>query len=403
MIVLRKYIILFVLLTLSQLIANASNDDIVGDTIRQSKIEKWYNDIWEFRRLASDSVAVDSFKTKYGHNFWKLAALSGKLDLKDKSVKYPGFIKFAVDVYNWGDKTFNSYDTAYVVGTGKRWKLQLKNGNWLNTYDLKIPHSIHIGMASNIAPNIGAYISYMALSLGYSMNIDNLLAGEPVKHKRFEANFSCALVAFDLFYSKNTGNTMITKLGDNYKNFNLFKADYEFSGLLLESYGLDMYYFFNNRKYSQGAAYSYSKYQKKSAGSFISGLTLSKQNIKIDFNTLPSEIINNLPLEHRNYHIYYNDYCVMLGYGYNWAFKKNWLYNITFIPCVGFNHSLDDTQISEKDLFSFNIKAKMALVYNHNNFFYSITGKYDGHFYRNSKYLFVNSYVNLAFVAGFRF
>lgn len=391
------------LLVLSCFVVYASNDDIIGDTVGQRKIEKWYNKVWEFKRLATDSVVVDSFKTEYGRDFWKLAALSGKLDLKDKNIKYPRFIKWAVDFYNWGDRTFNSYDTTYVIGTGKRWKLQVKNDNWLDTYDLKIPRSIHVGMASNIAPNIGAYISYMALSLGYSMNIDNVFGGEPVKHKRFDVNFSCALVAFDLYYSKNSGNTMITQLGDTYRNYNLFKADYEFSGLTLESYGADMYYFFNNRKYSQGAAYSYSKYQKRSAGSMISGLTISRQNVKIDFNTLPPEIIDELPSEQRNYHIYYNDYCIMLGYGYNWAFKKNWLFNITFIPCVGFNHSLNDTQVSEKDLFSFNIKSKMALVYNHNRFFYSITGKYDGHFYRNSKYQFINSYVNLAFVAGFRF
>lgn len=400
----RTLHIIFLLCLLTPFCAVAADDDetIVGDTISDRKMEKWYNRIWEFRKVADNESARDSFRTEYGTDFWKLAALSGKLDLKDKTIKYPKFIKACIDVYNWGDRTFNSYDTTYVVGTGKRWKLMTKNDNWIDFYNLRLSDRIHIGMSSDIAPNISASLSYMALSVSYMLNLDYVFGGQPVKHKRFDVNFSCSLIAFDGYYSKFTGNTNISRLG-NYRNYNFFKSDYSFSGLTLDSYGLDVYYFFNNKKYSQGAAYSYSKYQKKSAGSFISGLTFSRQNVKMDFNTLPDDIVEEIPADKRYYHIYYNDYCIMLGYGYNWVFRKNWLFNITFIPCVGFNHSMNDTEERRKDMFSYNIKAKFALVYNHNRFFYSVNGKFDGHFYNSYKYKFFNSYTNLAFVAGFRF
>ena len=157
-----RHIALMTLFVLSCFVVNASNDDIVGDTVAQQKMEKWYNQIWKYRQLASDTAMVDSFKAEYGRDYWKIAALSGKLDLKDKSIRYPKFIRWAVDVYNWGDKTFNTYDTAYVVGTGKKWKLQVKQDNWLDFYHLKQPDNLRIGMASDIAPNIGASISYMA-------------------------------------------------------------------------------------------------------------------------------------------------------------------------------------------------------------------------------------------------
>lgn len=392
-----------ILLVLSHFTAIASMDDIVGDTLGMHKTEKWYNKIWEYRKLANDPLAIDSFRNEYGDDYWKLAVMSGKLNLKDKSVKYPRFVKMCVDFYNWGDRTFNSYDTAYVVGTGKRWKLMVKNDNWIDFYNLKLPESIHIGMVSDIAPNLSASISYMALSFSYMLNLDYLFGGEPVKHRRFDLNFSCSLIAFDVYYSKNLGNTNITQLGDTYRNYNFFNSDYHFTGLTLESFGVDMYYFFNNKKYSQGAAYSYSKYQKRSAGSFISGLTFSRQNVKMNFNTLPDEIIEELPADKRKYHVHYRDYCFMLGYGYNWVFRKNWLLNFTLIPCVGFNRSLNDTEERKKEMFSYNLKAKFALVYNHNRFFYSMNGKFDGHFYRTNKYRFFNSYTNLAFVAGFRF
>jgi hypothetical protein len=51
----------------------------------------------------------------------------------------------------------------------------------------------------------------------------------------------------------------------------------------------------------------------------------------------------------------------MLGYGYNWVFKKNWLFNVTVIPCIGFNHSLSSTEDEayRKDKFSMNVKIKV--------------------------------------------
>ena len=379
-------------------------DDIIGDTLSDRKMKSLYDKVRYYRSISKDTVAMDSFRTEYENEFWKIAALSGKLDLSDETIKYPKFVKWCVDLYNWGDRTFNSYDTTYVVGTGKKWKLQIKNDNLLDFYHLKQPENLRIGMASDVASNIGASISYMAVSLGYSMNIDNLIGGKPVTHKRFDFNFSCSLVAFDAYYSKNTGNTNINKLND-YRNYNIFKSDYEFSGLTLESYGLDAYYFFNNKKYSQGAAYSYSKYQKKSAGSVIGGITVSHQDVSIDFSDLPQSIKDKLEGLDMKYHVYYNDYCLMMGYGYNWVFKKNWLFNITIIPCFGFNHSLSTSNIESysKDKFSINVKTKMALVYNHNNFYYSINGRYDGHFYSSNNYQFINSYTNLAVLAGFRF
>ncbi len=383
---------------------NVFAEGIANDTLSVPTKKKWYTQISEYRKLSGDSVAVDSFKTEYGKQYWMLAAAAAKLNLADETIEYPRFVQFCVDVYNWGDRTFGTYDPEYVVGTGKKWKLQIENDNWYDFYHLKQPGGLKMAMASDVAPNLGISLSYMAVSVGYSVNVDKFFSGEPVKHKRWDFNFNCALLALDAYYTNNTGNTNIHKLND-YHNYNIFKSDYKFSGLSVESYGIDAYYFFNNMKYSQAAAYGYSKLQKKSAGSFIAGVTLSHQNVDIDFNTLPEVFLNKLPDERRKYHIHYNDYSVMLGYGYNWAFKKNWLLNATVMPAFGFNHSLSATDVKayRKDKFGMSVKAKFALVYNHNRFYYSINGKYDGHFYSTKEYQFINSYSNLAILAGFRF
>ena len=57
---------------------------------------------------------TDSIESR---DWWNLLK-KGQLNLADTTVIYPRFLGFCVNVYNWADKTFNSYDTDYVTGTG---------------------------------------------------------------------------------------------------------------------------------------------------------------------------------------------------------------------------------------------------------------------------------------------
>ena len=66
----------------------------------------------------------------------KATGLSLALDSVATWGKFP---KFCIDVYRWGDRTFNTYDSAYVVGTGKKFNVKLRMDSWLDYYafDLK--------------------------------------------------------------------------------------------------------------------------------------------------------------------------------------------------------------------------------------------------------------------------
>ena len=57
----------------------------------------------------------------------------------------------------------------------------------------------------------------------------------------------------------------------------------------------NVFYFFNHRKYSHAAAYSYSKYQLRSAGSWVLGVSLIRTDIDIDFSSLPPDMLDALP------------------------------------------------------------------------------------------------------------
>lgn len=368
--------------SLNKLIPNRHSGDTITDT--ENRIDK---------------QILDSLKRD--KDYWKKALMKGQLDLKDETIVYPKFIKFCVDTYNWADKTFNSYDSAYVVGTGKRWKLMARTDNWIDNYSLHFPKSTPIRTLSNISCNIGGYISYMAVSLGYMFDADHLFGHEPITHTKWDFSFSCALFSLDLYYTQNSGSTVIRRFGD-YNGGKTIR--YPFSELYSEAYGIDMYYFFNNKKYSQGAAYNYSKFQKRSAGSFIAGITASSQDVSMDFSNLSDEMISSLPDPTNLYYRFrYYDYCFLLGYGYNWVLGKHWLLNISALPSVGFKHCLKESEEGLNDIFSANIKGKFGVVYNHRQLFVGLVGKVDLHWYSSRRYNFFNSIEYLNLCTGVRF
>lgn len=339
--------------------------------------------------------------TKDDDDYWKWAMMRGKLDLKDKTIKYPKFVGFCVNLYNWADRFFNTYDSAYVVGTGKRWKVQIKNDNWTDSYILHFPSSTTVRLMSQMSSNIGGSVSYMAVSVGYMLDVDYIFAGSSITHKKWDFQFSCALFAADMYFAKNTGSTLLQRIGD-YNGSSWM--NYPFNDLRSESYGIDLYYFFNHKKYSQGAAYNFSKFQKKSSGSVISGLMISSQDVRMDFSNLSNEMIVQLPeIDNLNYHFRYYDFCVLAGYGYNCVMGRHWLFNISSLPSLGFKHCLVVSEEGESYKFSANIKAKMAFVYNNGDFFASFNGKVDLHWYSSKRYNFANTISYFNFCAGWRF
>jgi hypothetical protein len=352
-------------------------------------------------KMKVDSIKNEKYDTTRNDGYWKRALVHGDLNVYDKSVKYPKFLQFCLDVYRWGDKTFNQYDTSYVVSTGKNWKLMLKNNDWLDSYaghlgEKRMP--IHVN--SQITTVVGAEIAFMAVNYSYMADLDNLFGGNESRHSKWRFSFTCALLYSECYYQKNEGLTNIHRFGD-YKNGKW--VNLRFSGITKESYGLNTYYFFNHRKYAQAASYCYSKYQKRSAGSFIAGLGASMQDIKMDFNSLDADIKQYLPDDIRLYHFRYRDYALLLGYGYNWVFKHGWLFNLTALPSIGYKHCFDNSIEGKKNLASFGFQGKLSLVKNHGRFFYALQGLADGHWYRSHRYSFYNSTEEMTVSAGFRF
>ncbi|MDE6205419.1 MAG: hypothetical protein K2F66_04800, partial [Duncaniella sp.] len=69
--------------------------------------------------VKSDSTACDTCCEGVSKTYWIKQLIDNGFRIHDEGVCYPRFPRFCLNVYNWGDRTFNSYDTTYVVGTGK--------------------------------------------------------------------------------------------------------------------------------------------------------------------------------------------------------------------------------------------------------------------------------------------
>jgi len=362
----------------------------------------------EHRRLflkhIRDSIDAVPFDTTRDDDYWRRSVVNGKWGFfTDPTVKLPGFLKLASKIYKFYSKAFNNYDTAYVASIKKDWKLMVINNDWLDSYSGVIDEkTFKIFMNSNISASVGAHISYMGIGYTYMFDLDNLFGGDPTGHTKWEMSFATSRFSFEAYRSRNTGAVNIHRFGDYNKGHYINKR---FEGLSRVSSGCDLYYFFNHRKYSQAAAYSFSKVQKRSAGTFIAGFLYTKQDVDIDFSLLDEDMKAYLPYPEylQSYRYHYRVYSILGGYAYNWVFRPNWLFNVTLAPSIGLNHSYWDSSDGVRDMLSFDYRVKLGLVRIAGNFFYGLRFFLDGHLYLSHEHRFLNMQEDITISAGFRF
>lgn len=349
--------------------------------------------------LPADSISV----ADRGSDWWTDRIRNHTFSLSDTTIIYPRFLKFCVNAYNWADRVFNTYDHEYVVPTGKKWKALIRVSNWTDSYSMTLDKT-HVRMLSDIYSGIGPSISFMAVGMSYQANLNRLISHVPARQKRYDFSFSCALFWVNVYYSRNRDGTEIRQIGHYTDPEGHRWIKYHFPDLQLENYGLDAYYFFNHGKYYHGAAYNYSKIQRQSQGSLLAGIAISHQDISLNLTTLPDEMQAALPADAiRNYRFNYNDFGIIVGYGYNWVFHPKWVWNITGMGVVGYKHSLANSIEGRCERASLNFKGRSAFAYNLRNFFAGVFGSVDLNWYKSKDYSFANAIVAFGAVAGIRF
>lgn len=348
----------------------------------------------------ADTVAADTTVRKSSSTRWIKQLISNGFHINDPGVDYPKFPRFLLKVYNWGDRTFNSYDSTYVIPTGKNWKLQLKDYNWLQYSTMLFQHNQKITMHSDIYCDAGAYLSFMAVSVGYMFNINELI-GHPSRRKTFSLDFTCSRFSGNIISQSSEGGMTITRFG-NYLDGKNIRCNFE--GSKVSSLTGEIFYFFNHRRYSRAAAYCYSKLQLKSAGTWILGATFAKQSTELDFSELPEDMLDYLPLDYPRYSFRYNDYALLGGYGFNWVIRpRKWLVNVTGLVAMGYKHSYEQSTDGRRDMVANNVEFASSVIYNHKSLFAAVNLRMNGFLYYTSKFTYLNSFSSLTATVGYRF
>ena len=135
-------------------------------------------------------------------------------------------------------------------------------------------------------------------------------------------------------------------------------------------------YFYNHRKYSTMASLWQIDKQKRSAGSFVSGITYSAMHISADSSFLPSQVVvkNNSGeriIDNYNYLVGINS-----GYAYNFIFFKKWFINMMFIPGVNIQngHNINEQLVRTNYSYKIGYHADFRVVggYNGEQYYFGI-------------------------------
>ena len=167
--------ILFIVIALMSIAAWGKDvpvDTVVAadSTAQMNRFQRIKEHVKELVKDRIEEKMNEPYDTVRDGTYWWRAMKHGKVDLTGKTIYYPKFLRFAWRVYKWGDKTFNSYDTSYVVSTGKNWKLIYKSNIWSDNYRGEPSvENMHVDMRSKLAANMGLQLSFMAVSVGYTL------------------------------------------------------------------------------------------------------------------------------------------------------------------------------------------------------------------------------------------
>lgn len=320
----------------------------------------------------------------------------------DSIAQWGKFPRFCIDVYRWGDKFFNTYDSTYVVGTGCKFNAKFRTESWVDYYNFQFENRTNMSMTSDPCTSIGLYLTYLAVSVGYDINVSKFLGANPRSRKRFNFGFSCSLIAADFYFISNDVGAKVTKFGPPGETFD---PHLTFNDINTKTFGLDAYYFFNHTHYSQGAAFGFSKIQKRTSGTLFAGFSYFSQNYWFDFSGMPDYIKNELPESWPNYtyRVLNHNYCFKVGYAANIVLPHNWLIGIQEAPTLGVRTGYISAPELSKTTFSFSNRLKASGVYNKDRWFVGIIADMETGLVYDKEHTMINMIWSVEASVGYRF
>lgn len=249
------------------------------------------------------------------------------------------------------------YDTNYVVRPAGKWTLKVRFNQTGNTFHTKgtinsINYKADLGTSHKTTISLGA--SYRGLSAAFSLNPAKMKG--IYKDYEFNLNYFSSRVSLDFSYQRSESLS-----GDFIRNNEMRRL--ESGDVTMKVVNVAGYYAFNNRKFSFPAAFNQNFIQRRSAGSWLAGISYQGGSI-MTCDDLKARNPNAPEVSIKFGHL-----GVGGGYGYNLVLGKKWLLHLSALPTiVVYNRNKLIINGEEKEAkhmrFHMIFNERAAIVYN---------------------------------------
>ena len=249
------------------------------------------------------------------------------------------------------------YDTNYVVRPEGSLTLKVRLNQSGNDFHAKgtvngIYSEADLKTSYKTTVSIGA--SYRGLSASLAINPAKMSGA--YKDYEFNLNYYSSRISIDFSYQRSE-----SLAGDI--SFNNNPGRLEEGEATMRVLNLAAYYTFNHRRFSFPAVFTQSYIQRRSAGSWLAGISYQGGNIKTTDALL--ERNPNAP----DTRIYVGHVGIGGGYGYNWVLGRKWLLHFSMLPTfVIYNRNNMTVRGERKEArhmrFNMIFNERAAVVYN---------------------------------------
>ena len=305
---------------------------------------------------------------------------------------------------------FSDFDTLYISPNRYNYALMATHFSNFEYYSVtsEFPQPQKLSFSPNPHNRIGLYFGWRWIFLGWSVDIDDIYRKTNRKNKgtEFDLSLYSSKLGVDIFYRRTGNNYKIHKIRGFYDEI---PSDYseDFSGLKVDIKGLNLYYIFNNRKFSYPAAFSQSTNQRRNAGTFIAGFSISKHNLDFDYQQLPAYIQERMNPGMKVNKIKYTNANISFGYAYNWVFARNCLACLSLTPAIAYKASDVDAETQEGKAwyskFNLDFLLRAGVVYNNGKYFVGTSFVGKNYNYHRNNFSLDNGFGTLQVYVGFNF
>lgn len=305
---------------------------------------------------------------------------------------------------------FSDFDTLYISPNRYNYALMATHFSNFEYYSVtsEFPQPQKLSFSPNPHNKIGLYFGWRWIFLGWSVDIDDIYRKTNRKNKgtEFDLSLYSSKLGVDIFYRRTGNNYKIHKIRGFYDEI---PSDYseDFSGLKVDIKGLNLYYIFNNRKFSYPAAFSQSTNQRRNAGTFIAGFSISKHNLDFNYQQLPAYIQERMNPGMKVNKIKYTNANISFGYAYNWVFARNCLACLSLTPAIAYKASDVNAETQEGKAwyskFNLDFLLRAGVVYNNGKYFVGTSFVGKNYNYHRNNFSLDNGFGTLQVYAGFNF